>query len=159
MITDRMRINHADGESLPDYGSLYLVKFNKLTRVNDYGGSNTDDVSKLDLITNASAGSTCLFANGDIYRRELDGWAKFGEDEAELNASQASTANVSPTVTPLNLGRNALTKSVDLGGDQTVETLDYEPDLPEETAADEGKESALEAQKNAATGGTDEVNV
>lgn len=132
MITDRMRINHADGESLPDYGSLYLVKFNKLTHVNDYGGSNTDDVSKLDLITNASAGSTCLFANGDIYRRELDGWAKFGEEE-ETAAASNSASPASLNLSPLDINRNDLTNETGASDiEETPEEMTVEPIIDNE---------------------------
>lgn len=81
MITDRMRINHADTDEIPDYGSLFLRMFDEKTHVNDYCGSDDSDVDKLDLITNAAVGSTCLFVNGDIYIRTFDGWAKFGGDE------------------------------------------------------------------------------
>ena len=81
MITDRMRINHADTDEIPDYGSLFLRIFDEKTHVNDYGGSDDSDVDKLDLITNAAVGSTCLFISGDIYIKTFDGWAKFGGDE------------------------------------------------------------------------------
>ena len=67
MITDRMRINHADTDAIPDYGSLFLRMFDEMTHVNDYCGSDESDVDKLDLITNAAVGSTCLFISGDIY--------------------------------------------------------------------------------------------
>lgn len=133
MITDRMRINHADGESLPDYGSLYLVKFNKLTHVNDYGGSNTDDVSKLDLITNASPGSTCLFANGDIYRRELDGWAKFGEEHEETMAASSSANPANLNLTPLDFNRNDLMGETGLNNiEEAPNELTIEPTTVDE---------------------------
>lgn len=63
------------------YGSLYMVK-QRHNNVNDYGGSDISDVSKLVNITAAAAGSTCLFDDGDIYRLNIDGdWVKFGGDE------------------------------------------------------------------------------
>ena len=78
MIVDIMGIVHADDKQLPNYGSLYLI-FKGIDNVNEYGGENEMDVSKLDNITNASHGSTCLFSNGNLYRLELSGWKKFGE--------------------------------------------------------------------------------
>lgn len=78
---DRMGIRRTDGISDNErYGSLYLIK-RRANNVNEYGGSDEADVSKLAAITNAAPGSTCLFTNGDIYRLELDGWKKFGGGE------------------------------------------------------------------------------
>lgn len=110
MITDRMRINHADDETLPDYGSLFLVHYDAKTRVNDYGGA-VADAEKLELITNAAPGSTCLFSNGDIYRLELDGWAKFGE-EAETETAGSNSSPASLNLSPMNIDKAALTKDV-----------------------------------------------
>lgn len=101
MITDRMRINHADDETLPDYGSLYIVHYDEKTRLNDYGGA-VADAEKLELITNAAPGSTCLFSNGDIYRLELDGWAKFAESGAGATQAAALTS-----FAPLTMGKSA----------------------------------------------------
>lgn len=103
MITDRMRINHADTDDIPDYGSLFLRIFDEKTHVNDYGGSDDSDVGKLDLITNAAVGSTCLFISGDIYIRTFDGWAKFGENGAETTQSAAMTS-----FAPLTMGKSAV---------------------------------------------------
>ncbi len=128
MITDRMQINHADGETLPDYGSLYLVKFNELTRVNDYGGGNIEDVENLDLITNAAAGSTCLFSNGDIYRLELDGWAKFGEEETAATSNSANPESLN--LSPLSIDRDALTSESNY--DDRPEELTFEPVIDNE---------------------------
>ena len=111
MITDRMRINHADTDDIPDYGSLFLRMFDEKTHVNDYCGSDDSDVGKLDLITNAAVGSTCLFISGDIYIRTFDGWAKFGEEagnEAEGNSASTTSLNLSP----MDIDRAALTKDV-----------------------------------------------
>lgn len=110
MYTDRMRINHDDDETLPDYGSLYLVRYDEKSRVNDYGGSAAD-AEKLELITNAAPGSTCLFTNGDIYRLELTGWKKFGE-EAETETAGGSSSTTSLNLSPLDIDRAALTKDV-----------------------------------------------
>lgn len=77
---DRMGIYRTDDVSdSTRYGSLYLCQMRK-NNVNDYGG-NVADVEKLSNITNAAPGSTCLMSNGDIYRKELTGWVKFGGDE------------------------------------------------------------------------------
>lgn len=78
---DRMGIRRTDEISDNErYGSLYLIK-RRANNVNDYGGSDEADVSKLAAITNAAPGSTCLFTNGDIYRLELTGWNEFGGGE------------------------------------------------------------------------------
>lgn len=78
---DKMGIMRTDGISDGErYGSLYLIK-QRANNVNDYGGSDVADVSKLTTITNAAPGSTCLFSSGDIYRLELDGWNEFGGGE------------------------------------------------------------------------------
>ena len=73
--------------TVPDFGSIYAVKIQGAADtlgINEYGG-NEEDLSKLNLITNAAPGSTCLFSNGDLYRLEKSGWAKFGE--ASVSAS------------------------------------------------------------------------
>lgn len=111
MITDRMRINHADTDDIPDYGSLFLRIFDEKTHVNDYGGSDDSDVGKLDLITNAAVGSTCLFISGDIYIKTFDGWAKFGE-EAETETAGSNSSPASLNLSPMNIDRAALTKDV-----------------------------------------------
>lgn len=81
---DRMGIIREDTDTTTDaerYGSLYLVS-DRHNKVNDYGGSDISDVSKLVNITAAAAGSTCLFDDGDIYRLNINGdWVKFGGDE------------------------------------------------------------------------------
>lgn len=109
---DRMGIRRSDDVTDNErYGSLYLIK-QRHNNVNDYGGA-VGDVEKLSAITNAAAGSTCLFTNGDIYRLELDGWAKFGA--AEDNAEQAASLNLSP----LNINRSEL--DLGLTGDEDIE--------------------------------------
>lgn len=77
MYRDRMDIYRKIGEETPDYGSLYLIRRGD-NKVNEYGGTNEEDSEKLELITNAADGSTCLFVNGSLYRKELDGWNKMG---------------------------------------------------------------------------------
>jgi len=111
MITDRMRINHADTDDIPDYGSLFLRVFDEKTHVNDYCGSDDSDVGKLDLITNAAVGSTCLFISGDIYIRTFDGWAKFGEAAGNETAGNGAS-NTSLNLSPMGIDRAALTKDV-----------------------------------------------
>lgn len=124
MYTDRMRINHDDDETLPDYGSLFLVHYDERTRVNDYGGA-VADVEKLELITNAAPGSTCLFSNGDIYRLELDGWTKFGE-EAETETASSNSSPASLNLSPVDISKADLTSDVSFG-----ETEDTEDDSGE----------------------------
>lgn len=78
---DRMRVERDDNISDETrYGSLFLV-IDRKSHINDYGGTDIEDVELLDSITNCFPGSTCLFSNGDIYRLELTGWVKFGGDE------------------------------------------------------------------------------
>lgn len=125
-----------DEGSVPDFGSIYAVDL-RHNGVNEYGGSDTDDVSKLDLITNAAPGSTCLFSNGTIYRREKTSWAKFGEEETTAASNSASPASLN--LSPMDIDKAALTSDVSF---------------------DEGEGSALEAQKSAVTSSTaDEVRV
>lgn len=73
-----------DEGSVPDFGGIYLVKM-RHNNVNDYGAEDVSDAANLSNITNAAPGSTCLFSNGDLYRLEKSGWAKFGE--ASVSAS------------------------------------------------------------------------
>lgn len=132
MITDRMRINHADTDDIPDYGSLFLRIFDEKTHVNDYCGSDDSDVDKLDLITNAAVGSTCLFISGDIYIKTFDGWAKFGEEE-ETAAANSSASPASLNLSPLGINRNDLmnkTGSSDI--EETPEEMTVEPIIDNE---------------------------
>ncbi len=119
MYTDRMRINHDDDETLPDYGSLYLVHYNEMSRVNDYGGA-VADADKLELITNAAPGSTCLFSNGDIYRLERDGWAKFGE-EAETETAGSNSSSTSLNLSPMDISKADLTSDTSFDEAEDVE--------------------------------------
>ena len=66
-----------DESSVPDFGSIYLVK-SRYNGVNDYG-LNEADVSKLDLITNAAPGSTALCDDtANLYRLTKSGWVLLG---------------------------------------------------------------------------------
>lgn len=63
--------------SVPDFGSIYLVK-SRYNGVNDYG-LNEADVSKLELITNAAPGSTALCDDSaNLYRLTKSGWVLLG---------------------------------------------------------------------------------
>ena len=70
-----------DEGSVPDFGSIYPVNLNggaNFKGRNDYG-LDEDDVSKLDLITNAAPGSTALCDDtGNLYRLTKSGWVLFG---------------------------------------------------------------------------------
>ena len=80
----RMGMEFPEG-SVPDFGTIYAVKLNggvNFKGVNEYGLDETD-VSKLDLITNASPGSTALCDDtGNFYRLTLSGWALVGGSSA-----------------------------------------------------------------------------
>ena len=66
-----------DESSVPDFGSIYIVK-SRYNGVNDYG-LNEADVSKLDLITNAAPGSTALCDDSaNLYRLTKSGWVLLG---------------------------------------------------------------------------------
>ena len=68
-------------DNVPDFGSIYAVKLNggaNFKVIND-NGLNEEDVSKLDLITNAAPGSTALCDDtGNLYRLTKSGWVLFG---------------------------------------------------------------------------------
>lgn len=66
-----------DEGSVPDFGSIYLVK-SRYNGVNDYG-LNEADVLKLNLITNAAPGSTALCDDSaNLYRLTKSGWVLLG---------------------------------------------------------------------------------
>ena len=66
-----------DESSVPDFGSIYIVK-SRYNGVNDYG-LNEADVSKLNLITNAAPGSTALCDDtANLYRLTKSGWVLLG---------------------------------------------------------------------------------
>lgn len=87
MTKDRMEIYRSNENAVPDYGSLFLIKKTN-DNVNEYGGTNIEDVVKLELISNAAFGSTCLFTNGDLYRKEFSGWNKMGENPTNNNEEE-----------------------------------------------------------------------
>lgn len=70
-----------DEGDVPDFGSIYAVNLQggaNFKGRNDYGLFEAD-VSKLDLITNASPGSTALCVDtGNIYVLMKSGWVLFG---------------------------------------------------------------------------------
>lgn len=130
MFTDRMKINHEDGETAPDYGSLYL-RHSTPEQVNDYGGTSVSDVSKLALITNCAAGSTCIFNDGSLYIKNFDGtWSQFGKTSNIGNNSQAAASTNSLNLSPLNIGKNVLLDGSDISPDvqdEEIEAIEVEP--------------------------------
>lgn len=108
------------------YGSLFPVRL-RTKFINDYAGETESDADKLDNITNAAPGSTCLFSNGSLYRLELSGWKKFGESGTAQTTASTNSLNLSP----LNIGRNVLLDNADVQeneleyvGDETGEELE-----------------------------------
>lgn len=95
MTKDRMEIYRSNENAVPDYGSLFLIKKTN-DNVNEYGGTNIKDVVKLELISNAAFGSTCLFTNGDLYRKELSGWNKMGENQTNNNEEEPTSDPSTP---------------------------------------------------------------
>lgn len=91
------------------YGSLFPVRL-RTKYINDYAGENESDADKLDNITNAAPGSTCLFSNGSLYRLELSSWKKFGESGTAQTTASTNSLNLSP----LNIGRNMLLDNADV---------------------------------------------
>lgn len=123
---DQMGIDRGAIENVPDYGTLYLIKKDDLHHINDYAGENESDADKLDNITNAAPGSTCLFSNGSLYRLELSGWKKFGESGTTQTAASTNSLNLSP----LNIGRNVLLDGSDISPDvqgEELEAIEVEP--------------------------------
>lgn len=88
-----------DEGSVPDFGSIYPVNLQggaNFKGRNDYG-LNEEDVSKLDLITNASPGSTALCDDtGNLYRLTKSGWVLFGGSNNSSNSNSISSLNLSP---------------------------------------------------------------
>lgn len=74
----------------PDFGSIYRVH-EGVSGVHEYG-LNSEDVDKLDIITNAAPGSTALCDDtADIYRLTKSGeWQKFGEDAVSTRSVQSA---------------------------------------------------------------------
>ena len=98
-----------DEGDVPDFGSIYAVNLQggaNFKGRNDYG-LDEEDVSKLDLITNASPGSTALCDDtGNLYRLTKSGWVLFG---GGANDSSSSSSTASLNLSPLDLtGRTSL---------------------------------------------------
>lgn len=70
MIRDRMGNVFASEKQIPDYGSLFLIK-ERSDGINDYGGSDAADATKLKYLVKAAIGSTCLFTDGSLYHKDL----------------------------------------------------------------------------------------
>lgn len=126
MFTDRMKINHEDGDTAPDYGSLYL-RHSTPEQVNDYGGALVSDVSKLTLITNCAAGSTCIFNDGSLYIKNFDGtWSQFAGTSDTVGSSQTAASTNSLNLSPLNIGRNMLLDNADVQENE-LEAIEVKP--------------------------------
>ena len=101
----------------PDFGSIYRSKEGQIKDgqdgVHEYG-LNSEDVDKLDLITNARPGSTALCDDtADIYRLTKSGeWQKFGEDAVSTRSVQSA-----PTVAPLSLGKSISEPNIETKND------------------------------------------
>lgn len=95
MVIDRMGINRQSKNDVPDYGSLFLIK-KREDKINEYSSSDVADVEKLELISNAVFGSTCLFTNGDLYRKEFSGWNKMGENPTNNNEEEPVEEELTP---------------------------------------------------------------
>lgn len=90
--------------NVPDFGSIYRVS-EGLYGVHEYG-LNSEDVEKLDLITNAVPGSTALCDDtADIYRLTKNGWVMLGAGSQSTRSADASNTSLSST--PLNLGKSS----------------------------------------------------
>lgn len=114
-----MGIDRTTIENVPDYKTLYPIKIDSFTHINEYGGEYESDYDCLEYVTNAAPGSTCLFSNGTIYRLELSGWKKFGEEtESESN----TVAN--PNISPLSIDRVMFTKNADSTDDELTAEVD-----------------------------------
>ena len=112
-----------DEGSVPDFGSIYAVKLNggaNFKGINDYG-LNEEDVSKLDLITNAAPGSTALCVDtGNIYVLMKSGWVLFGENSS--TSSSTASLNASPVGLKSNINSDYTDKAV-----ESENKLDFEP--------------------------------
>ena len=109
-----------DSGSVPDFGS---IRCTDLKGGVNFKGKNeyilkSADVSKLDLITNASDGSTAICVDtADLYILHMEGWFLFG------GSSTASTANTT------SVNRSALRlDTADLSNVQPAE-IDLQKDL------------------------------
>ena len=99
-----------DEGDAPDFGSIFRSR-ERHDNVHEYG-LNSEDVSKLYLITNAAPGSTALCTDtADIYILTKTGWAKFGE-EAETETAGSNSSPASLNLSPLNIDRADLTSDI-----------------------------------------------
>ena len=99
-----------DEGDVPDFGSIFRSR-ERHDNVHDYG-LNSEDVSKLDLITNAAPGSTALCTDtADIYILTKTGWAKFGE-EAETETASSNSSPASLNLSPMDIDKADLTSDV-----------------------------------------------
>lgn len=129
-----------DENNVPDFGS---IRCTDLRGGANFKGKNqyilkSTDVSKLDLITNASDGSTAICTDtADLYILHMDEWVKFGEENEE-STENAETQTQSLNVSPLNINRGEL--AVDRGSNDISDNLTVEPtteNLTDDTSREE----------------------
>lgn len=89
MIKDRIGNTFASQLQIPDYGTLFLIKESS-DGINEYGGSDIADATKLRYLVKAAIGSTCLFTDGSLYRKDLAGWHKMGETPIEIEGNSST---------------------------------------------------------------------
>ena len=145
-----------DEGSVPDFGSIYAVKLNggaNFKGINDYG-LDEEDVSKLDLITNAAPGSTALCIDtGNIYVLMKSGWVLFGEN----SSTSSSTASLNASLVGLksSINSNYTDKAV-----ESENKLDFEPfDKADDLAAEPIAESLTDDTSLDTTEQTDEPEI
>lgn len=129
-----------DENNVPDFGS---IRCTDLRGGANFKGKNqyilkSTDVSKLDLITNASDGSTAICTDtADLYILHMDEWVKFGEENEE-STENTETQTQSLNVSPLNINRGELT--ADRGSNDISDNLTVEPtteNLTDDTSREE----------------------
>ena len=128
---------------VPDFGS---VRCTDLRGGVNFKGKNqyilkSTDVSRLDLITNASDGATAICTDtADLYIFHMGEWVKFGE---EIEESTENTENTEPQTTPLNvspLNINLDEFTADSGLNNVSDNLTVEPtteNLTDDTSSEE----------------------
>lgn len=126
-----------DENNVPDFGS---IRCTDLRGGANFKGKNqyilkSTDVSELDLITNASDGSTAICTDtADLYILHMNEWVKLGEESTENTETQTQSLNVSP----LNINRGEL--AVDRGSNDISDNLTVEPtteNLTDDTSSEE----------------------
>lgn len=111
-----------DEGDAPDFGSIFRSR-ERHDNVHEYG-LNSEDVSKLDLITNAAPGSTALCTDtADIYILTKTGWAKFGE-EAETETASSNSSPASLNLSPMDIDKAALTSAVSFDKGENIEDIE-----------------------------------